>query len=259
MPGAGPRGGRSAGAVSLRLYDIFWSHFCEKARWCLDYKRLPHAIVRVNPFTRAEARALGVRGDVPVLQDGPTVVEGSAAIAAYLEERWPDPPLLPGTGPERAEILALQKRCDDELGPDARRVAYEVALGHTGLLKGTLLWTRAPKRWLNPLILRLLEPRLRRKFNIFPNEVGRSRERLHALLPELQTRVARGGFLVGRDFTLADLAAAALLDPLEIVSEFVRDPRYAAIFEWKRGLMRAHRRRQRAPWSAGPPPCGYPT
>ncbi len=244
--------------MTLKLYDIFWSHFCEKARWCLDTKRLPHTIVRVNPFTRAEVRALGARGDVPVLQDGATVVEGSAAIAAHLEEKWPDPPLLPPDPAERAETLALERRLDAELGPDARRVGYEVALGRTDLLKGTLLWSRAPKRWLNPLMLRLLEPRLRRKFTIVPDEVRRSRERLHALLPDLQARVERSGHLVGRAFTLADLAAAALMDPLEIVSEFVRDPRYPPLFAWKRRLMREHGRRQRSPWVSGPPPPGYP-
>ena len=72
--------------MALVLYDIFWSHFCEKARFCLDFKELPHSIVRVNPFTRREVIDLGARGDVPVLVDGGRVVAGSAAIAAHLFE-----------------------------------------------------------------------------------------------------------------------------------------------------------------------------
>lgn len=244
--------------ATIRLYDIFWSHFCEKARWCLDAKRLPHTVVRVNPFTRGEVRALGKRGDVPVLEDGDQVIDGSGAIAAYLEVRFPDPPLVPSDPRQRDEVLALQARCDEELGPDARRVAYEVALDTPALLEGTFLWSRAPKRWLNPLMLRLVEPRLRRKFRIRPEQVRDSRARLHALLPELQSRVAAGGFMVDGRLTLADITAAALLDPLEIVPEYVRDPRYARLFDWKRRLMGEHRRRQRTPWVSGPPPPGYP-
>jgi glutathione S-transferase len=242
----------------MQLYDIFWSHFCEKARWCLDYKKVTHAIVPVNPFTRGEVRALGKRGDVPVLEDGDQVIDGSAAIAAYLEMRGPEPPLLPADAAGRSEALALQARCDEELGPDTRRVGYQVALQNPALMTGTLLWSRAPKRWLNPLTLRFIEPRLRRKFDIYPEDVERSRARLHAFLPELQSRVASGGFMVGGRFSLADIAAAALFDPLEIVPEFVRDRRYAPLFEWKRRLMREHRRRQRTPWLSGAPPVGYP-
>src|SRR6266851_458213 len=82
--------------MTLRFYEIFWSHYCEKARWCLDFKRLTYERVRVNPFMRREVTALGARGDVPVLQDGARLVEGSGAIADWIEKTHPDPPLLPG-------------------------------------------------------------------------------------------------------------------------------------------------------------------
>src|SRR6266496_342101 len=103
--------------MALHLYDIFWSHFCEKARFCLDFKRLPYTIVRVNPFTRRQVIDLGARGDVPVLKDGARVIVGSDAIALHLEETCKDPPLLPEDARARDEALALQKRCDDGLGP----------------------------------------------------------------------------------------------------------------------------------------------
>lgn len=241
------------------LYDIFWSHFCEKARWCLDHKGLKYEVVRVNPFTRREVRDLGKPGDVPVLEDGDAIIEGSDRIAAYLETTYPDPPLLPADPARRAEALEIERRCDDLLGPDARRVGYQVALQNPALLEGTLLWSRAPKRWLNAPLLWAIEPRLRRKFAIYPSQVQESRRRLPVLLRDLQGRLAGGRrFLAGDRLTLADIAAAALMDPLEIVPEFVRDPAFAPLFEWKRRLAREHRRRQRVPWLAGPPPPGYP-
>ena len=244
--------------MTLVLYDIFWSHFCEKARFCLDYKGLPHTIVPVNPFTRREVIDLGKRGDVPVLKDGARVIAGSGAIASHLEEAHPDPPLLPREARARESVLALQTKCDEWLGPDARRVAYEVALANPAMLVGTILWPRPPKRWLNPVLLRFVEPRVRRKFKIFPRELQESRERLRRLLGELQAAIAPTGFLVGDRMTLADIAAASLLDPLEIVPEFVRDPAHAPLFAWKRRLARLHGRRQRTPWLSGAPPPGYP-
>jgi glutathione S-transferase len=244
--------------MALFLYDLSWSHFCEKARFCLDFKGLPYTIVGVNPFTRREVRDLGARGDVPVLKDGDRVIVGSDAIAAHLEETYPGPPLLPHDPEARAETLALQTRCDEWLGPDTRRLAYQVALENPVLLEGTILWSRAPMRWLNGLMLRMVEPRLRRKFRIAPLEVEESRARLRGFLPELQARIAQTPFLVGDRVTLADISAVSLLDPLEIVPEFVRDESYAPLFAWKRGLAVAHRRRQRTPWLSGDPPPGYP-
>jgi glutathione S-transferase len=142
--------------------------------------------------------------------------------------------------------------------PDARRIACQVALLTPALLLGTLLWSKPPQRWLNGIMLRILEPRLRRKFRIHPRETEESRRRLRAFLPELQSLVAGGGYLVGGTLTLADIAAVSLLDPLEIVPEFVRDQAYGPLFSWKRGLARAHRRRQRTPRISGDPPPGYP-
>jgi glutathione S-transferase len=244
--------------MATTLYEIFWSHFCEKARWCLDYKRISYTLVAVNPLTRREARALGVRGDVPVLRDGARVLDGSAAIAAYLEDTYPDPPLLPIDPMARRTVLQIERRCDSELGPDARRLGYHEALAHPVLLEGTLLWRRAPRRWLNWLMLRFVDPRIRRKFDVRPDRLPPSRARLRELLTDLQARLTPAGFLVGDRITLADITAAALMDPLEIVPDFVRDPIFAQLFDWKRSLMRRHGRRQRSAWLAGPPPPGYP-
>ena len=92
--------------MAIVLYEISWSHFCEKARFCLDFKRLPYRIEAVNPFTRRQAIRAGGRGHVPVLRDGGRLVEGSNAIAAYLEEVCPEPPLLPGDASGRSEVVA---------------------------------------------------------------------------------------------------------------------------------------------------------
>ena len=59
-------------------------------------------------------RALNRQQLVPTLADGETVVTQSVAIIEYLDERHPDPPLLPATPAERARVraIALAIACD---------------------------------------------------------------------------------------------------------------------------------------------------
>jgi len=126
------------------------------------------------------------------------------------------------------------------------------------LFEGTLTFRREPWRRINPIFLRLLEPRLRRLFKIFPDDLEASRRRLRSLLSDLEKRLEGRDHLVGDRLTLADITAVSLLDPLELVPEFVRDRQFAPIFAWKRRLARSHNRRQRASWLDGPPPIGDP-
>jgi glutathione S-transferase len=231
--------------MALVLYEIAWSHFCEKARWCLDFKGVPYTRVAINPYTRRQVTALGSSGTVPVLVDEGRVIEGSAAIAAHLEVANPEPPLLPADPSARADVLAIQERCDEELGPDSRRLAYARALANPNLLRGTLLWSRAPGRWINGVMLRMIEPRLRRRFGIYPDEVERSRGRVRALLDDLQERLSRGPFLVGETLTLADITAVSLMGPLAMIPEFAGDSHFAPILNWRRRAADAHHLPQR--------------
>ena len=50
-----------------------------------------------GPFADASPRA-----EVPVLSDGPTRIFESTIILEYIEERWPEPPLLPREPEARA-------------------------------------------------------------------------------------------------------------------------------------------------------------
>ena len=55
-------------------------------------------------------------GRVPVLEDGELVLPESAVILEYLEERYPEPPLLPADAAERALVRLRVFRFDDALG-----------------------------------------------------------------------------------------------------------------------------------------------
>ena len=39
------------------LYEIPWSHYCEKARFCLDYQGLAYRRIAVSPATEGARRS----------------------------------------------------------------------------------------------------------------------------------------------------------------------------------------------------------
>lgn len=107
-------------AEGLRLYSYWRSSAAWRVRIGLNLKGLPYQIVPVHLLRdggqqHAEAfRALNPQQLVPVLLDGERVMRQSLAILEYLDEVWPDEPLLPATARERERVrsLAMLVACD---------------------------------------------------------------------------------------------------------------------------------------------------
>jgi maleylpyruvate isomerase len=102
----------------MKLYTYFRSSAAYRLRIALNLKGVEHEASFVN-LVNAEQRdsgylAVNAQGLVPALEDGGTVFTQSLAIIEYLEERYPDPPLLPSDAAGRARVraLALAIACD---------------------------------------------------------------------------------------------------------------------------------------------------
>ncbi|GHA47505.1 glutathione S-transferase [Amylibacter ulvae] len=67
---------------------------------------------------RSEFRRLNPAGKVPVLKVDDFILSESNAICEYLEEKHPNPPLLPRTPEERAEVRRLVSWFDDKFYRD---------------------------------------------------------------------------------------------------------------------------------------------
>lgn len=103
----------------ITLYDCATAPSPRRARILLAEKGIPHKTVAVD-LARGEQlgaayRAINPLCTVPALQleDG-TVLGDNAAIAAYVEARWPEPPLWGRTPAEKAEIASWHWRCEFE-------------------------------------------------------------------------------------------------------------------------------------------------
>ena len=76
-------------------------------------RRLPEAFGS-GAVRDAEFTAENPRHEVPVLVDGDVRIFDSTIILEYLEEKWPQPPLLPPSPAERARVRMLEDVMDTQ-------------------------------------------------------------------------------------------------------------------------------------------------
>jgi glutathione S-transferase len=128
----------------ITLYELRWSHYCEKVRLALGYLGVPWRAVSINAFGKKELQAHPrpahlPNATVPAIWDDSTqqFVMDSTPILRYLAETYassdsssnpgphPDGCALFGhDAPTRAAIDAQLVEFDTHLGLPARRVGY---------------------------------------------------------------------------------------------------------------------------------------
>ncbi len=98
------------------LHQLEESPFCDKIRRALNWKGIPYRIREV-PILEAMTRYRKVNpiGKVPALEVDGRVVADSTDIAYFLDERWPERPLLPRDPAERALCHFLEDWADESL------------------------------------------------------------------------------------------------------------------------------------------------
>lgn len=104
-----------------KLYSYFRSSASYRVRTALNLKGLDYDTVPVH-LVRGEQRApdytaINPAGLVPALDDDGTVLTQSLAIIEYLDERYPEPALLPGSAADRARIRAIALTVACEIHP----------------------------------------------------------------------------------------------------------------------------------------------
>lgn len=198
------------------LWHFRVSHYNEKARWALDWKRLPHRRRAVLPGPHLPVIWWHTgQKQVPVLRLGAETIVDSTRIIAALEAHRPDPPLYPRDATARARALALEDYCDEELGPHLRRVFFHHTLEVPEVAIASLaVGEPALTRRLYGLAFPVVAAVLRRDLGLDTRRTADSRRRIEAVLGRIGDEIGPADYLVGEHFSVADLTGAALLAPL---------------------------------------------
>ncbi len=181
----------------LTLYQFAASGNSRIVRIVLEEKGLSFKRVNID-VTKGENRTpeflrLNPRGKVPVLvhgtAQGEVVLSESSVINEYLEEVFPNPPLMPAAPARRAHVRSLVYMFDTELSPT------------TGLL----------------IIEKLLKKPEEQRADFVAERQKATRE----ILARLSDMMSQGPFLAG-DFSLADasyIPVLAVMAPCGIILE----------------------------------------
>lgn len=175
----------------MKLHQTYLSPFPTRVRLVLYAKDIPCEIVMPpgfhgDPRPKGDYLAVNPIGRVPALElDDGRVLPESEVICEYLEEVYPEPPLLPRDPWLRARVRLLSRISD-----------IYVVMAMLPLFNVVEL---PPARWDQALIARQL------------GEIGRA-------LDFLEEFIGEEGFAVGRSLTLAD---GTLVPILLLVAEWL--------------------------------------
>ena len=107
------------------LYQFALSHYCEKARWALDYKGVDYKIVNFVPGPHLfQTRRIASQTSLPIMVENGTVIQDSTEIIHYLDQKYPKNPLTPLREDLKKEAIELEEYFDEEVGVHLRRFFY---------------------------------------------------------------------------------------------------------------------------------------
>ena len=166
----------------MKVIGSFVSPYVRKVLACLHLKGLAYKIDPITAFFGGEEfERLSPLRQIPVLVDGDLALADSSVICAYLDEAYPERPLLPEGVRDRARARWLEEYGDTRLGD-------------------VFIWGLFYPKFVHPAIFGE------------PGDQARIDRTLDEALPRemdyLEGQLPEAGFLFGGEIGLADIAIA---------------------------------------------------
>ena len=206
----------------LTLYQFPISHFCEKARWALDYKKLEHRKVTVLPGLHvAKMKKMTGKSNVPVLKHDKHTIQGSAQIIDYLDTVFESNLLTPEDESLKAKASEWESFADNKIGPQVRLVVYHIMLDYPEIV--IPFFTQQGPIY-GPLLMKKMFPKMKDKMreymSIDDENAAKCNRELIETVDNLANHYAQHEYMVGDTFSRADLTAAALLAPIVMPDKY---------------------------------------
>ena len=101
----------------MKIIGSFVSPYVRKVLACLNLKGLSYEVDPITPFFgNDEYGQLSPLRRIPVLVDGDFSICDSSVVCAYLDDAYPERPLLPAGAKDRAKARWLEEYADTRLG-----------------------------------------------------------------------------------------------------------------------------------------------
>lgn len=187
--------------MALVLYDCATAPSPRRARILLAEKGLVHETVQIDLRNGEQLgevyRQINPQCTVPALRtEEGLLLTDNAAIAAYLEARYPEPPLLGRTSAQKAGIASWQWRVEFEgLMPVAEALRNGSPAMANRALPGPVNYAQIPEL------------------------AARGQQRVQHFFNALELRLATSEFVGGESFSIADITAVVAVDFARVVKQ----------------------------------------
>jgi len=199
--------------TEIKLFSYPTSPYAQKVGCYLKYKQLDFKLIGVNPMTNTEI-AFTNQTQVPVLQIGDEWRKESSELGIWLDQLYPERPILPNDQQSRENILEIDQWISNSLIPSTFRYGVEWQNTWYAITNGWLLSRAVHNAAPLPLYARILWPWGIKRASFILDMVKQMD--LNESIPEMNTRLqneflmhlADGPFLGNQsNITLADLSA----------------------------------------------------
>jgi glutathione S-transferase len=219
----------------ITLYHAHHSTCSQKVRIVLHEKGLKFEAIQLElgkkDQLKPEYLALNPNGVVPTLVDGDAVIVDSSVICEYLDERYPEPLLSLADVVERAHMRSWMRYFEEVPTAAIRVPSFNRAFLYRfdGLDQARFEAEQMSVR----KVRKELFQRMGKPSGFSKADIDRSLEELDATCARMDSALAAGPWLMGEQFTLADVIVIPSIDRMnDLGLSHMWQGKYPRVTDW---------------------------